>query len=171
MRGRSTSFAPELEMFCTRQVTRNLRPPNPILPGAKSGKRGSFLRSCTSILLNLRQQTDSPLSAKPRAQPNEFHADTMHGLPDGLAVMNVPIASDHEIERFGKTQWLATSRHAPLSDRLRTVQLARPARLNSIVPPLRTRRRDVLLRSFMAPASKDERGVPARDARHLFQRF
>ena len=69
VRARSTSFAPELETFCTRQATRNLRPPNPILPEAKSGKRGSFLRSCTSILLNLRRQTGSPLSAQPRARP------------------------------------------------------------------------------------------------------
>jgi hypothetical protein len=104
VRARSTSFAPELETFCTRQATRNLRPPNPILPEAKIGKRGSFLRSCTSILQNLRQQTAVRYPLNHEHDLYEFHADTMHGLPDDFAVMNMPIASDHEIERFGKAQ-------------------------------------------------------------------
>jgi hypothetical protein len=102
----------------------------------------------------------------------EFHADTTHGLPDDLAVMNMPIASDHEIERFGKAQ-----RAFDLEARALIGQIAHRATDSSGAIELNraaledpaSRRDPAFVHGSPHPRMKE--AYPASNARHLFQRF
>src|SRR5688572_32342073 len=104
---------------------------------------------------------DAPMATPHFAPLNAGYLRALNATPMRLAERHtirqscnslLPVITSLNVS--GMPSGLSISRHAPAVDTLRTRHVIPPARLNSIVPDLKTRCRGQLLRSFMTPARK-----------------